>query len=220
VLPFVAWLFIMQMLGDPAGWKYAVRSVLCVGLLVYLKPWQYYPRLQLRNIPLAIGVGLLVFLAWILFETHWMGAHLPQVKEMYQLVAMQPPWKIAEINLDRTYAPEIAGWHFTILRILGSAFVIAVIEEFFWRGFLYRWMFGDDFLGVDPGRFQWKYFLLVALFFGLEHFRWAAGIVAGIGYGWLYIRTRDIWAASIAHIVTNLVLGIYVVWADQYVFWS
>ena len=62
--------------------------------------------------------------------------------------------------------------------------------------------------------------LLVALFFGLEHFRWAAGIVAGIAYGWLYIRTRDIWAVSIAHVVTNLVLGIYVVWADQYVFWS
>ena len=27
VIPFAAWLFIMQMLGDPAGWKYALRTL-------------------------------------------------------------------------------------------------------------------------------------------------------------------------------------------------
>jgi len=65
-------MFIMQMLGDPAGWKYALRSVLCFGLLLYLKPWQYYIPLRVRNIPLALGVGVAVFLGWIFFETNWM----------------------------------------------------------------------------------------------------------------------------------------------------
>jgi CAAX prenyl protease-like protein len=161
-----------------------------------------------------------VFAVWVLCETHWVRDPAPRVNELYRLVALQPPWKLPAADLDRSYAPEIAGWPFTLTRILGSALVIATIEEFFWRGFIYRWLFGEDFLAVDPGRFRWSYFLLVSLFFGLEHVRWAAGIAAGLAYGWLYVRTRDIWAATLAHVVTNLILGIYVVWADQYVFWS
>ena len=46
VVPFVAWLFFMQMLGEAAGWKYALRSVICLGLFLYLKPWQWYTRLM------------------------------------------------------------------------------------------------------------------------------------------------------------------------------
>ena len=209
----------MHMLGDPAGWKYALRSVLCVGLLLYLKPWKYYTPLRVRNIPLALGVGVAVFVLWILFEIHWLE-RWPGIQRAYRTVAIYPPWKMTEMSSHASYAPEICGWMFTITRILGSAFVIAIIEEYFWRGFVYRWMFGSEFLDVDIGAWNWKHFILVALLFGLEHPRWLVGFVAGIAYGWVMIRTRDLWAASVAHAVTNLLLGIYVVAAGQYEFWS
>lgn len=219
VIPFVAWLFLLQMLGDPAGWKYAVRTIACLGLFLAFRPWQYYRRLRLQNLPLAVVVGVGVFAGWVLFETAFMN-QWPAVQEAYRRFAMWPPWRVTDIELSRVYAPETCGWPLTIVRILGSAFVIGIIEEFFWRGFIYRWALEQDFLSVDLGRLDWKIFLVVALFFGLEHTRWLAGFATGIVYGLMVIKTRDIWAACIAHAITNLLLGVYVVWADQYVFWS
>jgi hypothetical protein len=219
VLPFVAWLFIMQMLGDPAGWKYAVRTVLCLGFFIYLKPWRWYSRIELKNLPLAVAVGVAVFFVWIFFETDFM-AQWPAIQDGYLKYATQPPWKMPEVDIDLAYAPETCGWSLTIIRILGSACVIAVIEEFFWRGFLYRWLIKEDFLPVDLGTWHTKMFIIVCLFFGLEHFRWFVGILAGVAYGWMAIRTRDVWAVSVAHGITNLLLGLYVVWADKYLFWS
>ncbi len=219
VIPFAAWLFIMQMLGDPAGWKYALRTLVCLGIFLYLRPWRLYAPLNLKNIPLAIAVGVGVFVVWIFFETDWMG-RFPVIQEFYLKYGTIPPWKTPEVNLDRSYAPDVCGWHFTAIRILGSALAIGVIEEFFWRGFVYRWALKAKWLKVDLGEFDWKIFFFVALFFGLEHQRWFVGLLAGIAYGWMVIRTRDIWSAAIAHALTNLLLGIYVVWADKYVFWS
>jgi CAAX prenyl protease-like protein len=103
--------------------------------------------------------------------------------------------------------------------LAGSAFVIAIIEEFFWRGFLYRWMLGRFFLDVDHGKMSMAMLLVVSLIFGLEHARWLAGIIAGLAYGLLYIKTRDIWAASIAHVITNMLLGEYVLITGSYAFW-
>ena len=55
--------------------------------------------------------------------------------------------------------------------------------------------------------------------FAVEHEQWFAGALAGIAYGWLYLRTRDIWAAAFAHVVTNYTLGWYVLTTQSYQFW-
>ena len=106
-----------------------------------------------------------------------------------------------------------------MIRLLGSAVVIAPIEEFFWRGFLYRWLLAKDFLVVSLSTFRPGLFLLVALAFGFEHDRWLAGLVAGLIYGALILRTRDIWAACVAHAITNFLLGLYVLATGAYGFW-
>ena len=117
------------------------------------------------------------------------------------------------------YAPSVCGWGYTLVRLAGSAFVISVIEEFFWRGFLYRWIQKIDFLDVDPGKLAWPAFLGTAALFAAEHTEWLAGLACGLVYGWLYIRTRNIWAVCIAHATTNLLLGLYVLGTGAYQFW-
>ncbi len=62
-------------------------------------------------------------------------------------------------------------------------------------------------------------FLMVAAVFGIEHQEWLAGFLAGLAYGWMYVRTRDIWAVSLAHAVTNLLLGFYVIRTGAWQFW-
>jgi len=46
-----------------------------------------------------------------------------------------------------------------------------------------------------------------------------AGIVCGLAFGLLYIKTQDIWATIIAHGTTNFLLGLYVIKYNAYQFW-
>jgi uncharacterized protein len=104
-------------------------------------------------------------------------------------------------------------------KLAGSAAVIAVIEEFFFRGFFYRWLRAGRFWTVPLARFDAQAFWTVAGVFALEHDRWFAGLAAGVAYGFLAVRTGDVWAAAVAHGVTNLLLGLYVLASGQYGFW-
>jgi CAAX prenyl protease-like protein len=218
VVPFLAWIFLMQMLGEPAGWKYAVRSFVCLGLFLYLRPWRWYPRLNPRNILPAVGVGIFVYAFWIAFETDYF-ARFETLHRLYLTVGVQPPWEMAPVPDDVSYAPDVCGWPLTIIRLLGSAFVISFIEEFFWRGWMYRWMLRDNFLKADLGEMDWKMFVAVALMFGFIHDRWLVGFLCGLVYGGFVIRTRDVWAAGIAHAVTNFLLGGYIIWTQKWEFW-
>lgn len=223
VAPYVAWIALLQFLDIPqipAAVGYAVRSVLCLGAFVYLKPWKWYSAPRLRNVPLAILVGLVVFAVWVGPETEWFKANLHDIAITYEKWCVRP---FGEMRPDLPeappYAPGHCGWALALFRIGGSAFVIAVIEEFFFRGFLYRWTIDNLFTKVDAGRIDIRMFLIVALIFAFEHNEWLAGLFCGIAYGWLYVQTRDIWAAALAHVVTNLVLGIYIIKTGAYQFW-
>ena len=217
VLPFVVWLLFMLLQGEPAGWKYAMRGGVCLALFLCFRPWRWYQPLEVKHLPAAIATGVLVCLIWVFPESQWM-AKWPALQEMYlQYGVMSSGQQV--LSQVSPYAPEAAGWFFTLMRLAGSALVIALIEEFFWRGFLYRWLLERDFLKVNPGRFDLWIFLAVAMVFGLEHKRWLVGVVAGLAYGYLMIRTRNIWPACIAHVTTNFLLGIYVLLTGSYVFW-
>jgi len=221
VAPFAAWLILMTglgLFGDPAPWKYAVRAAIGGVLLLALRPWRYYPRPNAGSLPLALAVGAGLAILWVGPEHRW-GAAVPAWQELYLRFAVLPFGRLPDATAGRIYAPDGAGWLMAIVRLAGSAFVIAVIEEFFWRGFLYRRLQQSDFLRVDPGRFAATAFWITALFFGLEHHRWLVGILAGLGYGWLYVRTRDVWAVAAAHMLTNLLLGLYVLATRSYGFW-
>lgn len=220
VVPFVAWIFFMQLLGDPAGWKYAVRSFACLALFLWLKPWRWsYPPLKIKNLPMATLIGVVVFLFWIAPETD-LFSRFESFHRAYLTVGTQMPWEMTS-PLERVrYAPETDGWVFALTRLLGSALVIAVIEEFFWRSWLTRWVEKENFLEVDPGRVSNRSLWIASLMFATIHQRWIAGLLCGLLYGWYYRKTRDIWAVSYAHALTNGLLGAYVLWSGKFEFWA
>jgi hypothetical protein len=104
-------------------------------------------------------------------------------------------------------------------RIAGAALVVPLMEELFWRSFLQRWVQQHDFLALDPARIGLKALLIASALFAVEHLQWLAGLVAGLAYGWLYIRTRNLWAPIVAHAVTNGLLGADVVATGRWSFW-
>ncbi|MDY6847801.1 MAG: CAAX prenyl protease-related protein [Geoalkalibacter sp.] len=215
--PFAAWLILMEALPRTAG-SYALRTLVCAGLFLWLRPWRHYGAFHLRHLPLALLTGVVVWGLWILPElSFW--REWPAFEGFYRRWAILPPWETFSAPAQSVYVPEVAGWPLALMRLAGSALVIAVIEEYFWRGFLYRRLMERDISQVALDRFQLGAFALTALLFGLEHTRWLVGIIAGLAYGALVLRTCDLHAAVVAHVVTNLLLGLYVLAAGAYGFW-
>ncbi len=201
------------------AYLYALRSILCLVVFLFLRPWKFYTPLQRKNILPSLGVGVAIFVLWIGFETEFFKHLAPGLATAYEKWCVMPFGSMREAVEDTPYAPAFCGWGLTLVRLAGSAFVIAIIEEFFWRGYLIRTFRTPDFLDIDIGELHPTSFLIVAVIFGLEHTEWAVGLITGIVYGLFYIRTRDIWAVSIAHVVTNLILGIYVLVTGSWQYW-
>ncbi|MGI5869014.1 MAG: CAAX prenyl protease-related protein [Kiritimatiellia bacterium] len=198
---------------------YALRTVLCTVVFLLLRPWTFYAPLARRNILPALGLGAAVCFLWVFFETPFFKGLFPDLATAYETWCVMPAGELREPLEATPYAPGFCGWPLTLVRLAGSAFVIAVIEEFFWRGYLLRTLRTPDFLDIDIGEFHLPSFLIVAAIFGFEHAEWAVGIVTGLVYGWFYIRTRDIWAVALAHVATNLLLGVYVLATGSWQFW-
>ena len=214
----------MNLVSD--AWMYSIRTVICVVALCLLRPWRWYPALQMKNLMPAIGIGLLVFVLWIGLETQFIRNLAPGFAELYEKYCVKPLGEIdgkrvASYYLENPspYMPAVCGWTLTIMRLLGSAFVIAIIEEFFWRGYLLRTVRTPDFLDLEVGYYHPKSFFIIAVVFAFMHHEVAAAFLTALIYGYFYLFTRDIWAVVIAHVTTNLVLGLYAMWTGYWWFW-
>ena len=190
IIPYAVWMLMMLIL--PATPEcYAARSLvtfmLLVPCLVYLEKHHGVIHRNSTLLPeFAWGVlgGAVVFALWV----------FPEQFEWYRR------WFI----IGDGGTPDIAtsGMWMKLIRLGGSAFVISVAEEMFFRRWLMR------FAG-----FWW----MVALF-AIEHDRWLAGAIAGALYGWLALR-KGLVSAIVAHVATNLALGMYVLETKAWELW-
>lgn len=211
ILPFAAYVFFI-IAGDalarlgvsPATlrWLYPVK-VAAVALLLAAF-WRHYAELS-RPFPgpkvasVAIAAGAAVLLLWISLDASWM-------------IVGSPP------GFDPRDGAAL-DWPLVLLRILGAALVVPVMEELFWRSFLMRWIEDPDFEKVDPSQAGLKSFVITIVLFGFEHNLWLAGIVAGAAYCVLYMRHRTLWSPILAHAVTNGLLGVWVVCTGNWSYW-
>ena len=187
------------------AWAYAMRGVVTAALLMvggFLVARDSLLRqgyggqgnvASFKGILPGLLVGLLVFVVWIAPEG-WV-------------------WSAPARGDVSPYHPQVCGWALTLAKLAASAFVISVAEELFFR----KWL-------VEFAGFGWMLVL-----FGVEHMRWdlgvargsvfiAEGVFAGLCYG-LLAKKYGIVSAIVAHAVTNLVLGLYVIGWDKWFYW-
>ncbi len=211
-LPFVVFVLLLALRGwlegtAPAGfdlrWLYALQ----VGLPALLMAIWWRDYAELRSLPrwrdalLAIAVGLVVCWLWVRLDEPWMRLGAP-------------------VAGFRPIGPDGEPlWALIALRWLGTALVVPLLEELFWRSFLMRWITGHDFLAVDPQRVGVQAVALSTFVFTLAHTEWLAAACAGLAYAWLYRRTGSLWTAVIAHAVTNGVLGLWIVVYGHWMLW-
>lgn len=188
---------------DPR-WLYALQVALPLAALVYL--WPHYTELRGAPMPrpgdlvLGVAVGAAVFAVWIRLDF--------------------PPWVI---GTSEGFDPrDEAGRVLTSLaftRLFGAALVVPIIEELFWRSFILRWLEHARFTEVGPSTVGVVPLLVSSALFATEHHLWLAGLLAGLTYGWLYLRTANLWVPVIAHTVTNAILGGWVLATGSWTFW-
>ena len=182
---------------------YPVRALAAGAALLYYA--SRCPELRLSDLfklphtLLSIGVGLLVFVLWINLTFHFGDEVKTFDPALFQ-------------------STTVLGVLITF-RFLGTALIVPIMEELFWRSFFLRYLINKDFENVPVGLFSWSSFVIASIMFGLEHNLIVAGIIAGIAYNLLLYRTKSISQCILSHAITNLVLGIYVVSTGQWRFW-
>ena len=209
VAPFLAFIGVMaleRLFPLPAAWLYPIRFfvVLAVMLLFSSHLISFRASRPLQSVVL----GIVVFVIWV----------APDV-----LFGYRGHW-LFDNPITRTPAlPDPAlmstGW-FPVIRVMGSTFLVPVLEELFWRGWMMRWLISAEFLKVPLGAYVPSAFWIVALLFASEHGPyWEVGLIAGVLYNWWIIRTRCLADCVLAHAVTNGVLSAYVLMTGQWQYW-
>jgi CAAX prenyl protease-like protein len=214
IAPFAVFMALLMLRGampeagywgfDPR-WLYGVAVLAVASLLAWF--WDEYGEFarqawpDARDVTLAVGVGLVVFALWIHLDARWMTLGAPSA------------------NFEPLTPAGAIDWPLVVVRWIGSALLVPVMEELFWRSFLMRWLEQPVFQGVDPRRVGVKAIVLSTFVFMLAHTLWLASIVAGLAYAWLYVRSGKLWLPVIAHAVTNGALGVWVVATGAWRFW-
>ncbi|HEX9997290.1 MAG TPA: CAAX prenyl protease-related protein [Abditibacterium sp.] len=211
-LPYVAPIVLFLALSDIEGRIarqfypsfYAFKVVLVSLALWHFRAIWREIRWDKRVIMPAVGVGILVFAAWIGIDKAIPYPHLGARTGFNPFAAIENP---------------TAQFLFLAVRFFGLVLMVPLMEELFWRSFLLRYLTQPDFEKLPIGAFSWTSFALVAGAFGLGHSEWLPAIMAAIAYGLLLRATKSLLACIIAHSVTNLCLGIYVLSTGDWKYW-
>jgi CAAX prenyl protease-like protein len=186
----------------PEHWIYPAQTVLCAAAILWF--WRDYEFRVPRKAWFAILIGIFVWLVWI----------APQ-----QFLGFEP----RTIGFNPEAFGKGSGPYGAIIfvRFLRLVVVVPLLEEIFWRGFLLRYLIREHFTDAAVGTFSWLSFFLVTVAFGFTHSRadWIPAMICGALYNLVAYRTRSLTSCVVAHAVTNLLLGVWIMQTRQWGFW-
>jgi CAAX prenyl protease-like protein len=187
---------------------YAAKTVITAALLWAFRA--HYTRISWKFAWLGVIVGILGVFQWVGMEKFILG-HWPNYPRMPHQAFIP-----TEHFHNRT-----ALWFYLAVRWSGASLVVPVMEELFWRDFLWRTLLApNDFKLAAVGEWNLKVFLIVAVAFGAGvHIEWITAIVWGLMIGGLLAWKKSLGACIVCHAVTNFLLGAYVLYSGQWGFW-
>ncbi|MEO0861265.1 MAG: exosortase E/protease, VPEID-CTERM system [Pseudomonadota bacterium] len=187
ILPFAVFMFsalLASTFFQHPALAYPLRVALMVGAL-----WVFHralARLSPRVDTVALGTGLAIGLAWI--------ATTPA----------QDPDAAQGLQIALAGLGGVALTIWIAARIIGTAILVPVIEELFFRSYLLD--------RLIPKR-TWPFILLgVAIStaaFAILHDRWLAAALAGLVFAWLALRPQGrVEDAILSHMVANAAIAL------------
>ena len=195
---------------------YTLRIAVTMAAIWFV--WPGFRAFPLRVSWLGIGVGTLGVVIWVGFcrldleSKILVPLGLGSMLGLGERAAFNPFQQLG----DRP-ALMLA---FLGIRFWGLAAVVPLIEEFFLRGFLMRFVVDPDWWKVPIGKLNTAGIVTGTLYGVLSH---PAEMFAAAAWfsliTWLMIRSRNIWDCVAAHALTNLLLGVYVLTSGDWSLW-
>jgi uncharacterized protein len=224
LLPFLVYMLVTALEPAPDGcqlctisypWCYSIKIVLTVAAVAFV--WPGYRQFPLRLSPLALLVGVVGGPLWIaLCLPNWEHVYLlPLLQKigLGGLIGQRPAFN----PFDPIHGLSVgAAWTFLSVRFFGLVAVVPLIEEFLLRGFVMRLVVDRDWWDVPFGTVNRLAIVLGTAVPMLTHPELLAALVWFSSITWLMLRTRNIWDCIVAHAITNLILGIYVVYSGNW----
>lgn len=191
------------------GAIYAVKLIVVGSLLFWF--WSRYPKFSANGLGEAIGFGIIGFGIWVGLASVDLSGYLPESIRSW-VTGKRAGFDPASMDVPMRFG-VIA------LRLVGLVLIVPIMEEVFWRGFLWRYLINESFHQVEMGRYSGTSFLVVIVFFTAVHPEWLAAAAWCAGINFLLVRTKNLWACIMAHAVTNALLGIYILGTGCYWLW-
>ena len=195
-------------------WMYVAKIVVVSTAFLSLR--RAYPQPSASGLAWGIVIGAVGFAVWI---------GLVELSRRYGLSQWAPSWLVTGSRVGFNPFVEITSplerSLFLVSRFFGLVVLVPLIEEIFWRGFLLRFLISDRFESVPVGTFSPLSFVAVTALFALTHTQeeLLAAIVWTAHINGLLYSTRNLWACVLAHAVTNLLLGIYILVVQDWSLW-
>ena len=187
-----------------------VFSVLCVFPLYFRHP--------VRITQWSVIIGVVGIFVWI--GLWWLDKQLGLSQTLGELLPfLASGGREAFSPLDEIEDPS---WRSTFMgiRFAGLVLVVPFVEEFFLRGFLMRYIEHPDWDRFPIGVATKLSIIGVVVYAVFTHtFEPLSAIVWFSMVTWLYLKTKSIWDCVVAHAITNLLLGLYVVWTGTWELW-
>ncbi|RIK77454.1 MAG: CAAX prenyl protease-related protein [Planctomycetota bacterium] len=203
-------------------------------------PLRLYPAFYTTKIGLTLLAMLLVlpgYLVWRPFRVNWIALAVGAVGIVVwvglckldleeKLLVPIGLGKFVDMGIRPGFNPleqikDNPNWAygFLAIRLLGLVIIVPIIEEFFIRGFLIRYIMDVDWFKIPFGKLDRLGMITATVVPMLMH---PAEVFAALAWfsmiTWLMIRTRNIWDCVAAHAVTNALLGAYVLTTGDWQF--
>jgi hypothetical protein len=202
-------------------------------------PYAYYPKVYSIKIIATVVTMILVFPGYLSFplRLNWIGIAVGVVGVVLWIgicklqleQKLLVPMGLGSIvglgartgfnPLEQLKDDPTWAYQFLAIRLFGLAIIVPIIEEFFLRGFLIRFVMDVDWFKIPFGKVDKLGLITSVAFPMLMHpgelfaaFVWFSLVT------WLMLRTKNIWDCVAAHAVTNGLLGAYVIWSGEWQF--
>jgi CAAX prenyl protease-like protein len=216
VLPMAVWLLFIWVstkgtetaAGNTAyPWAYAARTLTVAAMLILF--WRHYTKIRWNHWWLGVIVGVIGIFQWVAMQ-QFLEKHFDLFRPSG-----------TPFNPEQFFENHKLRWAFIAVRLAGAVLVVPIMEELFWRDYLWRQFIApNDLKLANVGEWDWKALLFVSLLFGTVHANWwLTAIVWGSMVAALLLYTKSLGACIIAHATTNLLLGLWVLHTKQWSFW-
>lgn len=214
LLPMAIFLALTGLSGEllprwPASFPaiYTAKTILTAAALALL--WPSYTPIRWNRWWLGVIVGVIGIFQWVAMQL-WLQQHFAWFRPGPD-----------GFNPGTFFIHPAARDAYFAIRILDAVLVVPVMEELFWRDFLWRTILApNDFKLAHVGEWGWSPFFIVSAAFATVHGNWwLTAIVWALMIGLLLVYTKSLGACILAHATTNLLLSLYVLHTHDWSFW-